>query len=56
MTVASYVQLATDFVGAGFAGVGTIIEGIWSAGPIGQISLLGTGIGVVMMAYRLIKR
>ena len=56
MTVASYVTEATEFLAAGFTGVGTIINGIWSAGVIGQISLLGAGLGVVFTAYKLVVR
>lgn len=56
MTVATYVKAATDFLAAGFEGVGTIISGIWSAGVIGQISLLGAGLGVVFTAYKLVVR
>jgi hypothetical protein len=56
MTVATYVAEATEFLAEGFKGVGTIINGIWSAGVLGQISLLGAGLGVVFTAYRLVVR
>ncbi|MBQ2407991.1 MAG: hypothetical protein II309_01040 [Bacilli bacterium] len=57
MTVSTYVAEASEFLAAGFTGVGTVINGIWSSGVIGQISLLGAGLGVVFTAYRLaVKR
>lgn len=56
MTIASYVQAATQFLAEGFSGVGTIISGIWDAGVLGQITLLGAGLGIVFKAYHLVIR